>query len=76
MQTSSHTDSKLHEQIANAIVHSPHFDCRRIKVRTNQGQVVLCGSIDSFFEKQMVQESLRGIENITVIRNELQVAVS
>ena len=74
MQTSSQTHKKLHKQITAAIVHNPHFDCRRIKVRTNQGEVVLCGSIDSFFEKQMAQEALRGIENITLIRNELQVA--
>lgn len=67
------TTSTFHQQIASAIIHSPHFDCRRIKVRTNQGQVVLSGSTDSFFEKQMAQEALRGIENITLIRNELKV---
>lgn len=70
MQT---TTTALHHQIANAIIHNPHLDCRRIKVRTKQGQVVLSGSTDSFFEKQMAQEALRGIEDITLIRNELTV---
>lgn len=71
MQLSSTT--LLHQQIAKAIVHNPHLDSRRIKVRTNSGRVVLCGSAESFFEKQMAQEALRGIEGITSIENELEV---
>jgi osmotically-inducible protein OsmY len=63
----------LHQQIAKAIVRSPHLDSRKIKVRTNRGRVILCGSTESFFEKQMAQEALRGIEGITSIENELEV---
>ena len=65
--------SLLHKQIAKAIVHNPHLNSRRIKVRTNRGRVVLCGSAESFFEKQMAQEALRGIEGITSIENDLEV---
>lgn len=65
--------SGLHQQIANAIVHNPHLNSRRIKVQTNRGRVILCGSAGSFFEKQMAQEALRGIEGITSIENELEV---
>lgn len=72
MQLSS-APSTLHQQIAKAIVHNPHLNCRSIKVRTNQGRVVLCGSAESFFEKQMAQEALRGIAGITSIENELEV---
>lgn len=72
MQLSS-TTSLLHQQIAKAIVHNPHLDSRRIRVRTNNGRVILCGSADSFFEKQMAQEALRGISGITSIENELDV---
>jgi len=63
----------LHQQIAKAIVHNPHLDSRRIKVRANRGRVVLCGSAETYFEKQMAQEALRGIEGITSIENELEV---
>lgn len=65
--------SAMNQQIATAIVQSPHLNSRQIKVRTNQGRVVLCGSADTFFEKQMAQEALRGIDGITSIENELQV---
>ena len=63
----------LHHQIAEAIVHNPHLDSRRIKIRTNRGRVVICGSTETYFEKQMAQEALRGIEGITSIKNELEV---
>lgn len=73
MQLSTPATSTLHQKIAKAIVHNPHLNCRSIKVRTNQGKVILCGSTDSFFAKQMAQEALRGIEGITSIENELEV---
>ncbi len=63
----------LHQQIANAIVHNPHLNSRRIKVKTSRGKVILCGTAASFFEKQMAQEALRGIKGIKSIRNELKV---
>ncbi len=55
---------------------SPHVDKRRIKVKTNGGHVVLCGKTDSWFAKQMAQESLRGIEGIILIDNQLVVEPS
>ena len=73
MQMSSTTTPMLHHQIAEAIVHNPHLDSRRIKIRTNRGRVVIWGSTESYFEKQMAQEALRGIEGITSIKNELEV---
>lgn len=63
----------LNQQIATAIVGNPHLDSRRIKIRTSDGRVILCGTADSWFEKQMAQEALRGIEGITQIENQLQV---
>lgn len=63
----------LNQQIATAIVGNPHLNSRRIKIRTSEGRVVLCGTADSWFEKQMAQEALRGIEGIDQIENQLQV---
>ncbi len=65
--------SALNQQIASAIVQSPHLNSRQIKVRTKRGRVIICGSAETYFEKQMAQEALRGIEGITSIENQLQV---
>jgi osmotically-inducible protein OsmY len=74
MQTTAAPSTHLHQQIAAAIVHNPHLNSRKIKVRTNRGRVVLCGTAVSFFEKQMAQEALRNIDGITSIENELEVS--
>jgi len=76
MSASSTSTASLNKQIAAAIVLSPHVDKRRIKVKTNGGHVVLCGKTDSWFAKQMAQESLRGIEGIILIDNQLVVEPS
>ena len=73
MNSTATTPTQLHQEIAAAIVHNPHLNSRKIKVRTNRGRVVLCGTAVSYFEKQMAQEALRNIDGITSIQNELEV---
>ena len=61
-------------QIHNAVVHNPHLNHRRMHIRTKQGRVVIRGTVKTFFEKQMAQEALRGIEGIKSIENQLEVS--
>ena len=42
-------------------------------IKTKQGRVVIQGTVGSFFEKQMAQEALRGIEGVKSIENHLEV---
>ena len=63
-------------QIQNAVVHNPHLNHRRMHIKTKQGRVVINGTVDSFFEKQMAQEALRNIEGIEQIENHLEVSWS
>ena len=44
-----------------------------LSYETQGGNVVLRGHVPSFFEKQMAQESLRSVEGIHEILNELVV---
>ena len=60
-------------QIHSAVVHNPHLNHRRMHIKTRQGRVVIRGTVDSFFEKQMAQEALRGIEGVKAIENHLEV---
>lgn len=73
MLTSNTSIPTLNQKIASAIVSSPHLDTRRITVRTSKGCVVLCGQTETWFAKQMAQESLRGIEGVVHIDNQLVV---
>jgi osmotically-inducible protein OsmY len=47
---------------------------RNLVLETRDGAVLLRGTVDSYFEKQMAQEALRSVEGITEILNQLEVA--
>ena len=63
----------LESRVQNAIVHSPHLNHHQVHLTTNKGQVVLEGSVQSFFEKQMAQEALKQVEGVDSILNHLEV---
>ena len=51
----------------------PHLKQSRVTVRTDQGNVVLTGTVRSYYEKQIAQESLRHVAGVTSIDNSLEV---
>jgi osmotically-inducible protein OsmY len=59
----------LEEKIGHALARQ-----RRVRFRLSDGEVVLTGTVSTFFQKQMAQESLRRINGISRIVNELHVA--
>ncbi|MFK7770299.1 MAG: BON domain-containing protein [Mariniblastus sp.] len=65
--------NSLVQQIQSAVVHNPHLNHKRMHVKTKEGRVVIEGTVQSFFEKQMAQEALRKIVGIKKIDNQLTV---
>ena len=66
-------DSVLNGRVTSALQKNPYVDFSSLKCETNEGCVVLKGVVPSYFEKQMAQESLRSVEGICHILNELEV---
>ncbi len=66
-------DSVLNGQVTSALQNNPYLDFSSLSCETKGGCVVLKGVVPSYFEKQMAQESLRSIEGIQEILNELEV---
>jgi osmotically-inducible protein OsmY len=66
----------LTEMVTTALQQSPHVRGRSLKFETSDGRVVLRGTVGSFYQKQMAQEALRGLEGLAEITNELEVAWS
>lgn len=64
---------EIHKQAVDAIARNPHLRQRRVSLRTQGDAVTLCGQVQSFYEKQMAQESLRDIPGINCIENQLEV---
>lgn len=63
----------LLEQIHNALTTCPHVPCDGVRFETEEGRVVLHGSVRTFFQKQMAQEVIRRIDGVQRIDNLLQV---
>lgn len=64
----------LFDRIHDALTTSPYLPSRRqVRIEAADGQVVLKGSVQSFFEKQMAQEAIRRVDGVQAINNQLEV---
>jgi len=63
----------LTAQVSQTLNFHPHLKQAGVQVNNTQGAIVLTGTVGSYYEKQMAQESLRGMAGITSIDNSLEV---
>jgi osmotically-inducible protein OsmY len=63
----------LAHRIDQAIQASPFVSGRTLRFETDGSRVVLQGSVQSFFQKQMAQEAIRRIAGVEQIDNHLEV---
>lgn len=71
MQTATAT---LDHRVSHALKESPYLVRRKLRFETAGGRVILHGTVNSYFQKQMAQEALRSVEGVAEIHNELEVA--
>ena len=64
--------SPLEARVHCALEGNPYISHRTLRIETGEGRVTLRGTVGSFFQKQMAQESLRRA-GIHEIANELEV---
>jgi len=63
----------LQTEIRNVLCREPHFLGGNVRAELNDDEVVLKGYVGSYYQKQLVQESLRRVRGISRLRNELEV---
>jgi osmotically-inducible protein OsmY len=63
----------LDKLVAEALNQSPHFSRRTVRFETQEGDVVLRGTVKSYYHKQMAQEVLRRVDGVRRIENQLEV---
>jgi osmotically-inducible protein OsmY len=64
----------LDDRVLTALERNPYLTNRNLRFETEQGRVTLHGVVNTYFQKQMAQESLRHVEGIAEIANKLEVA--
>ncbi|MEE2781526.1 MAG: BON domain-containing protein [Planctomycetota bacterium] len=70
----SPAESALEQEAARVLMRNPHFPATyRLDVREADGGIRLAGRVDSFFHKQIAQESLRDLPGVGKIENLLEV---
>jgi osmotically-inducible protein OsmY len=65
--------AELRHRVDSAIKKNPHLSGHRVYCQAESGIVVLHGRVTTFFQKQMAQESLKRLEGVEKIINELEV---
>ncbi len=63
----------LDDRVLTALERNPYITQRNLRFETDQGRVILRGVVSTYFQKQMAQESLRKVDGIHEIANELEV---
>jgi osmotically-inducible protein OsmY len=63
----------LSDRICHALQRQPHLVGRQVRCELRGEEVVLTGSVQTYFQKQMAQETLRHIPGISRIVNDLEV---
>lgn len=73
MSIATKIDSPLEDKVLCALERNPRLARRNLRFETEQGCVTLRGVVRTYYEKQIAQETLRHIEGIDRICNELEV---
>jgi osmotically-inducible protein OsmY len=59
--------------VASALERSANISGRKLRFEVHEDGVVLRGVVRSYYHKQMAQESIRSIEGISRITNQIEV---
>jgi osmotically-inducible protein OsmY len=63
----------LHQRVDDAIQSSPHIQRRRLRIDADNGRITIAGDVSTYFQKQMVQETVRQVDGVETIDNQLVV---
>ncbi len=63
----------LDDRVLTALERNPYLARRNLRFETSDGRVTLRGVVNTYFQKQMAQESLRHVAGVHEIANELEV---
>ena len=69
----SEIGASLMDRLDQAITSSPHLLGRKLECETDSGVVVLTGTVNTYYQKQMAQEAVRHVAGVQAIDNRLEV---
>ena len=67
------TDRMLQQRAESLLQTNPYLNGQQLEAVSREGRLTLKGSVSTYFQKQMAQESLKLIDGIVSIDNQLTV---
>jgi osmotically-inducible protein OsmY len=67
------TQDCLTKRLESVLSSSPHVPRHRVHLENRAGYVVVRGAVDSYYQKQMAQETLLRVEGVERLENQLEV---
>ncbi len=74
--TQQHFSDRPHtlcDLVYSTLCRNPYLTGRNVRIQVVDDSVVLSGVVNSYYQKQMAQESLRQVQGLGQVRNEIQV---
>jgi osmotically-inducible protein OsmY len=69
-------DERFEEKVSSALRQNPHLQTRHLRFEASEGRVTLRGQVNSWYQKQMAQETLLRMDGIDRVENQLEVCWS
>lgn len=69
-------ENLLVDRVNAALLRSPHYLGKSLRLEASEDQIVLHGVVDSFYQKQVAQEIVRRVDGVRRVENRLEVALS
>lgn len=63
----------LIKRVEDVLLASPHIPRHRVQIENRAGHIVVRGAVDSFYQKQMTQETILRVEGVERLENQLEV---
>lgn len=66
-------DQVLQQRAESLLRNSPYLTGQRLDLESQEGRLTLKGKVSTYFQKQMAQESLKVMDGVVAIDNQLEV---
>lgn len=63
----------LNDRVLTALERNPYLARRNLRFETSAGRVTLLGVVNTYYQKQIAQETIRHIDGVDQIDNRLEV---
>jgi osmotically-inducible protein OsmY len=63
----------LNDRVLTALERNPYLARRNLRFETSAGRVTLLGVVNTYYQKQQAQETVRHVDGVDEIENKLEV---